>query len=439
LPSHFRDNEKVVWDGGRLEDPEKGERGKGIRAALEEFRGNGIAATQADVVGHSMGGVLARVYAEGRHLDYTVRQIAENWYRRPDNFQAGDINRLITIGSTHLGTHISGFLQHYSYYAETNPPNGVAKTPPSPVVAATLRNTDLFSSASALGWVYWGLGNMVSSRFPRGAFTDQIPGSKALMGILSPNPVAVHAIACVATVADLDLFQGIQGKKGLYRTQMEMIWDYTPGWFLCEILRNRLKQPEDAADLEEILRKIENLKKKIRDNEIQLANLDRELSKPAPTSVHSLDPSLLQGIVVSLTNLLKMKETLLEQNLTSTKELEMLEEKGKLRLISAIFGNDYSDFTVSLSSQLGGLKKPYVTIIPTDYRTAKNGVLHSYEPRHKVVQARVIELLIGGMESFDSNGFPATRFLPSEGRPPGWPAYYAPSKGEAFKPYEQLP
>ncbi len=56
-PSRFRDNQMVVWEG----------RG-GIRDALRAYRDDRLAVTQADVVGHSMGGLLARAYAMGKRL-----------------------------------------------------------------------------------------------------------------------------------------------------------------------------------------------------------------------------------------------------------------------------------------------------------------------------------------------------------------------------------
>ena len=67
----------------------------GIKAALDHYRSKlQIAATQADVIGHSMGGVLSRVY------------VSQPDYRRPENFGKGDIHRLITICSPHFGSEL---------------------------------------------------------------------------------------------------------------------------------------------------------------------------------------------------------------------------------------------------------------------------------------------------------------------------------------------
>jgi pimeloyl-ACP methyl ester carboxylesterase len=63
-----------------------------IQDALANERGRGIAATQVDVVAHSMGGLQTRGL------------IQQPDYRRKTNFQQGWIHRLITIGTPHLGS-----------------------------------------------------------------------------------------------------------------------------------------------------------------------------------------------------------------------------------------------------------------------------------------------------------------------------------------------
>jgi PKD repeat protein len=55
----------------------------------------GIAVTQVDVVAHSMGGLLARLA----------------WEPRDDNYQAGDIHKLITLDSPHLGSPVATALE----------------------------------------------------------------------------------------------------------------------------------------------------------------------------------------------------------------------------------------------------------------------------------------------------------------------------------------
>ena len=51
-----------------------------------------IAATQVDVVTHSMGGILARKHATGLT------------YQRYDNYQQGDFNKLVTFNTPHAGS-----------------------------------------------------------------------------------------------------------------------------------------------------------------------------------------------------------------------------------------------------------------------------------------------------------------------------------------------
>ena len=67
---------------------------KWVAAALKKAQGSGIAVTQADVIAHSMGGILTRLYA------------TSNNFQRIDNLNQGDIRRLVTLDTPHAG---SGF------------------------------------------------------------------------------------------------------------------------------------------------------------------------------------------------------------------------------------------------------------------------------------------------------------------------------------------
>ena len=53
---------------------------------------NQLAFTQVDVLGHSMGGLLTRLYTQTPN------------YERSENFNQGDVNRLITLDTPHLGS-----------------------------------------------------------------------------------------------------------------------------------------------------------------------------------------------------------------------------------------------------------------------------------------------------------------------------------------------
>ncbi len=68
-----------------------------VDRALERLRGmhGGTAATQVDVVGHSMGGILPRLH------------VGSGDYRRPANFNRGDVHKLITLNTPHAGSPLA--------------------------------------------------------------------------------------------------------------------------------------------------------------------------------------------------------------------------------------------------------------------------------------------------------------------------------------------
>ncbi|MCT4654537.1 MAG: hypothetical protein N4A65_01875 [Cohaesibacter sp.] len=118
--SSFEANKRVVWDSPEQEassflfeyglneetnEPYRSQQQKpenarigGIKQALAHYRdAYGLASTQAIVVGHSMGGLLARVWAsEAYNSDY----------KRAENFFEGDINRLVTLNTPHHGSEL---------------------------------------------------------------------------------------------------------------------------------------------------------------------------------------------------------------------------------------------------------------------------------------------------------------------------------------------
>lgn len=63
-----------------------------VGRALKAQRDKGFAVTQADVMGHSMGGILTRLC------------IAMPTYKRPENFGQGDVRRLLTLDTPHSGS-----------------------------------------------------------------------------------------------------------------------------------------------------------------------------------------------------------------------------------------------------------------------------------------------------------------------------------------------
>jgi len=75
-----------------------------IEEVLKIYREKDIAISQVDVVGHSMGGLIARSLVKYTGDDYK--------YRRLDNYMQGDFNKLITIGTPHHGTRVADLLVH---------------------------------------------------------------------------------------------------------------------------------------------------------------------------------------------------------------------------------------------------------------------------------------------------------------------------------------
>ncbi|HVT17502.1 MAG TPA: CARDB domain-containing protein [Thermoanaerobaculia bacterium] len=114
--------------------------------AVGKLRFKSIAATQADVVAHSMGGILARIWS------------GSTGYKRNDNFGAGDIHKLITLDTPTLGTPLAEFLRH------------------SP------KHDCLEKEAFAAG-----------KSTSDGALDDLVPGSDALIH-LPPSLVPTHAL-----------------------------------------------------------------------------------------------------------------------------------------------------------------------------------------------------------------------------------------------------
>jgi len=166
--SSFLDNARVLWTEN------------GIKQALTDFRGLGFAATRVNVIGHSMGGLIARLwvsdfYNQGR-------------YRRPDNFHKGDIHRLITIGTTHFGSDLSAL--HYMM-------SEALRNPSVPQLASQ-------AAHNALRFLMVQKASLGASK----AVVSQMPGSLPLKQI-GPSRVPSHAIIGVATAPSLRDFDGV--------------------------------------------------------------------------------------------------------------------------------------------------------------------------------------------------------------------------------------
>jgi len=69
-----------------------------IREAVERLRNEQIAVTQADLAGHSMGGILSR------------NHIGRASYENDANFDQGDVDKLITLNTPHTGSPLANVL-----------------------------------------------------------------------------------------------------------------------------------------------------------------------------------------------------------------------------------------------------------------------------------------------------------------------------------------
>lgn len=75
---------------------------RSLQNALDEYRQKGFAVSQVTVLGHSMGGLVARAYV--------ARQEATQTYRSKANYNQGDIHKLITLGTPHQGSPLADLL-----------------------------------------------------------------------------------------------------------------------------------------------------------------------------------------------------------------------------------------------------------------------------------------------------------------------------------------
>jgi pimeloyl-ACP methyl ester carboxylesterase len=73
-----------------------------IQSGLKAFRGAGYAVTQADIVGHSLGGLMARSFSQQGSA-----------FSNPSNYDLGYIHKLITLGTPHKGSPLGPFLYNF--------------------------------------------------------------------------------------------------------------------------------------------------------------------------------------------------------------------------------------------------------------------------------------------------------------------------------------
>jgi pimeloyl-ACP methyl ester carboxylesterase len=397
-PSSFLYNARAVW-----------QRRGGIKEALASVRREQFAVTQADVVTHSQGGVITRMYARGRWGEDTLkdddyhftsrRDCAETCeFHRPDNFTAGDIHRLITISTTHYGSDICRLFDAFKYFEDNkrlvaDPVLGkgwdglrtefvlmlhpsregelIGEAPAGSSEPAPGRSK-LSAIASELYEAFWKkLDWLRNYSFTQG-FRDQVPGSDGLRRLMR-TPIPSHAIACVADdQAMLTL------NKGFYQERLELMWTVSPATLL-EAAFKRMGQDSDAEDLAR--------RKQAEDVLIGRADLLRSQLARQPNQ-----PTRQEQLFE------------LERRIADSQRLNAA------RLRSAVFGNTPNDCTVRQDSAIGGLSdRGGVSVM---YHTVISGVLHGPAPQFPAVQQRVVELLKNNGTLFAPEGFPAAGVLP---------------------------
>lgn len=172
---------------------------QGIRECLSRYRAEyDIAATQVDAFGHSMGGILLRMFACDQLPEKTGSfdhfRAMNTGYCVAENYQAGYLHKLVLVDSPQFGSQICNFLrmlvlaypfEGYSYSRQTYSDlrRWMGRDPGLEDPASPCRNACLDSA------------NAYFQKARDGALEDLDPGSAALKSILAtPVDVPVHAI-----------------------------------------------------------------------------------------------------------------------------------------------------------------------------------------------------------------------------------------------------
>ena len=404
-PSTFEDNKNVVY-----ENP------GGIKDAIAWFREElDCAATRADVIGHSMGGVLPRVYASSRGPG--IRSYETNYYRR-DNFFRGDIHRMISIASTHHGSNLSGFLH---FVEETT------LTTDLPFIEAFVNGSSILAA--------W-LGGLGSS----GAVRSQFPRSLALQRI-GPTPVPSHAVVCtIEDVNDISANIGDESvlltyanflraltmvfyfnKATLREFNTNMLYQYSR---LPDRLRNQHTVPPPFTPIakEAVLDATKPMNREafIDSLELEVGRawfLWHLLSDDVDDDWISVEKAYVTPYETTEINYGDFDDPL--QTALQNEQWDIIRGEREITLDiepatadklvnffrQLIFENDANDCVVRFESQTGSLREPFYQVFDDH--------IHSFAPRYADVQEHVIQVLKSGYDRFDTGGFPnAGRLLP---------------------------
>jgi pimeloyl-ACP methyl ester carboxylesterase len=136
-----------------------------IYKVLEGYHNLSIAASQVDVVAHSIGGLIARGFTQ------------QPDYREKDNYMKGFIHRLITIGTPHFGADLAGILYKHkdNWYC-------FDKSNPTLIPWSTLCGSDKMSGESLQ------LKTIYSDRY-------FLPIDKGAIEALAPDSIAYSKIS----------------------------------------------------------------------------------------------------------------------------------------------------------------------------------------------------------------------------------------------------
>ena len=399
-PSGFSDNAMALW-----ENP------GGIEEAVNTYRNLQIACTQADVIGHSLGGILPRIYASEHYNP--------EGYLRKENFMEGDMNRLITLGSTHFGSHM-GELKVF------------------------LENASIFD-VGPLGWVAGQtatlIGNWVSSTANTGAVIDQLPApgendAGMPLALLGRTAVPAHAITCrvdrgelVDETVDPDssyyyMFRYLSLLMYYSSSLREAYLDSKLELCALGLKANTTYDGTQAVELFDGLDEVDVFKDAV-DEVISAAGqvievIDGEFELPNNIEIfHWVMAETGVSDVVDVDLFLNLfhpdndpQEVLQKYFWDWAKpdlEAYFAEEENRdfeenmievLRFL--VFNNDANDGVVRVESQSGEIEMECPSCV-----THLSGVLHGFAPRYETVQNRITELLDAGMFHFNQEGFPA--------------------------------